>query len=158
MAHIHEKIDFIVDVLIVYQNKVLIRKHEKYDKWLAVGGHIELDENPDQAAIREVKEEVGLDVELVPSRKMPVPSNFEKCFTELTPPWYCYVYKINDSHQHVSLVYFAVSKTDIIVPEEQSDISNEWKWFSKEELEKNEYEIPESILFYAKEALKELGK
>src|SRR3989344_1951021 len=32
--------------------------------WLSVGGHIEHDEDPSQAAIREVKEEVGLDVKL----------------------------------------------------------------------------------------------
>ena len=65
MAHIHEKIDFTADVFVVHKDKVLIRTHDKYDLWLAVGGHIELDEDPNQSAIREVKEEVGLDVELV---------------------------------------------------------------------------------------------
>lgn len=159
MAHIHEKIDFTVDVLIVYQDKVLVRKHEKYHKWLAVGGHIELDETPDQAAIREVKEEVGLDIILIPSRKMPVYNeNIENEYIELTPPWYCNIHKISDSHKHISLIYFATSNSDAVVPEEESDISNEWKWFTQEELEKNEYGIPESILFYAKEALRELGK
>ncbi len=62
MPHIHEKIDFTVEVFIVYDNKVLLRKHDKYKKWLSIGGHIELDEDPNQAAIREVKEEVGLDI------------------------------------------------------------------------------------------------
>jgi hypothetical protein len=41
MPHIHEKIDFTVDVFVVYKSRVLIRKHDKYDKWLAVGEHIE---------------------------------------------------------------------------------------------------------------------
>ena len=63
MPHIHKRIDFAVDVLIVHKNKVLLRKHDKYKIWLAVGGHIELDEDPNQAAIREVKEEVNLEIE-----------------------------------------------------------------------------------------------
>lgn len=54
MAHIHEKIDFTVEVFVVFQNKVLLRKHDKYKIWLSVGGHIELDEDPNQAALREV--------------------------------------------------------------------------------------------------------
>ena len=31
-------------------------------KWIGVGGHLEKGETPDQAAIREIKEETGLDV------------------------------------------------------------------------------------------------
>jgi len=49
MPHIHEKIDFTADVFVVYKDKVLIRKHDKYDKWLAAGGHIELDEGREQS-------------------------------------------------------------------------------------------------------------
>src|SRR5262249_52059212 len=64
MAHIHEKIDFTSEVFIVHDNKVLLRFHDKYDIWLSVGGHIEQDEDPNEAAVREVKEEVGLDIEL----------------------------------------------------------------------------------------------
>jgi len=67
MPHIHDKIDFTVEVFVVYNKKVLLRKHDKYKKWLSVGGHIELDENPNEAAIREVKEEVGIEVELLGS-------------------------------------------------------------------------------------------
>ncbi len=157
MPHIHEKIDFTVDVFIVHKNKVLIRKHEKYHKWLAVGGHIELDETPDQAALREVKEEVGLEVVLIPSRKMPTSNNPENEYTELVPPWYSNIHRINDTHKHISLIYFATSDSDAVMPEDASDISNEWKWFTNEELDKNDYGISESILFYAKNALKELS-
>ena len=64
MPHIHEKIDFTSEVFIVYQDKVLLRIHDKYGRWLSIGGHIELDEDPVQAAIREAKEEVGLDIEI----------------------------------------------------------------------------------------------
>lgn len=52
MPHIHEKIDFTAEVFVVYKNKVLLRLHDKYKIWLSVGGHIELHEEPNQAAVR----------------------------------------------------------------------------------------------------------
>ena len=55
MPHIHEKIDFTVEVFVVHNGRVLLRKHDKLKFWLSVCGHIELDEDPNQAAVREVK-------------------------------------------------------------------------------------------------------
>ena len=46
--------------LLLYRNK---KKHDyNHDKWIGVGGHIEIGETPDEAAIREIKEETNLDV------------------------------------------------------------------------------------------------
>jgi hypothetical protein len=53
MSHLHEKIDFTVEVFVVSGDAVLLRKHDKYKIWLGVGGHIELDEEPTQAAVRD---------------------------------------------------------------------------------------------------------
>src|SRR3989344_7895433 len=98
MAHIHEKIDFTAEVFIVYQDKVLLRQHDKYKKWLSVGGHIELDEDPNQAAVREVKEEVGLEVLLY---EPPLYQAREKEgeYRELIPPQFMNIHKVNDTHQ-----------------------------------------------------------
>src|SRR5437773_1493766 len=43
MAHIHEKIDFTVAIFVVHGGKVLLIHHRKLDKWLPLGGHIDLD-------------------------------------------------------------------------------------------------------------------
>lgn len=155
MAHIHEKIDFTADVFVVCKNKVLIRKHEKYVRWLAVGGHIELDENPNQAAVREVKEEVGLDIELVGS--LPKFENEGSSYKELLPPRYMNIHDITPTHQHISLVYFAKSDSDNVV-ENEGEKSKGWKWFTKEGLERNEEDMSESIQFYALKALEEVGE
>ena len=156
MPHIHEKIDFIADVFVVYKDKVLIRKHDKYDKWLAVGGHIELEENPNQAAVREAKEEVGLDVELV--GELSNLGNKEwSSYRELIPPRYMNIHDITSTHQHISLVYFAKSTSDKVVDEGQEK-SKGYKWFSKQDLEKNEEKISESIKFYALKAIEESGE
>jgi 8-oxo-dGTP pyrophosphatase MutT (NUDIX family) len=42
--------------------KVLLVHHKKYNKWIQPGGHVEKFENPIETAIREVKEETGLDI------------------------------------------------------------------------------------------------
>ena len=155
MPHIHEKIDFTADVFVVHKDKVLVRKHDKYDLWLAVGGHIELDEDPNQSAIREVKEEVGLDVELVGN--LPKFKNERSSYKELLPPRYMNIHDITPTHQHISLIYFAKSDSDNVV-ENEGEKSKGWKWFTKEELERNEEDMPESIQFYALKALEELGE
>ena len=57
MPHIHDLIDFIVDAYIVHNNSVLLILHKKLKIWLPIGGHIELNEDPDEALMREIKEE-----------------------------------------------------------------------------------------------------
>jgi 8-oxo-dGTP pyrophosphatase MutT (NUDIX family) len=151
MPHINDKIDLTVEVFIVYGNKVLLRRHDKYKIWLSVGGHIELDEDPNQAALREVKEEVGLDVVLLDRRTLKI-NNLK--YKELIPPKFLNRHYINDNHEHVTMVYFAVSKTDKINLSEEEK-SEEVRWFTKEELDDDRFDLRENIRFYAKEALRE---
>ena len=155
MPHIHEKIDFCVDTYIVFNNKVLLRQHDKYKIWLAVGGHIELDENPNQAALKEVREEVGLEVNLFQEEgkqpKFNTTSN-----KSLIPPQFLNQHRINENHEHISLVYFATSNTDQLILSE-TEVSAGCKWFSKEDLLKNEEGIRDDIIFYALKALEKVS-
>jgi len=154
MPHIHEKIDFTVEIFVVYKNTVLLRKHDKYKFWLSVGGHVELDEDPNQAAVREVKEETGLDVELIG-----IIPNFRKepeNYRELLAPRFLNRHKINDSHEHVTMTYFAKAETDKVL-QGTKETSDELRWFTKEKLDDPVYGVRESIKHYAKGALEELG-
>jgi 8-oxo-dGTP pyrophosphatase MutT (NUDIX family) len=54
---------------IVFENKVLLYVHKKYDILLPVGGHIDRDDLPENSAKREALEESGLDIEFFNSRK-----------------------------------------------------------------------------------------
>jgi 8-oxo-dGTP pyrophosphatase MutT (NUDIX family) len=153
MPHIHDKIDFTTEVFVVYNNKVLLRKHDKYGIWLSVGGHVELHEDPNQAAIREVKEEVGLNVQLYHDGTYPL-SSYTK-YIELIPPQFMNKHRINDSHEHVTLTYFAKSNTDQLILSE-TEKSDECRWFTKEELDDTEYEIIDHVKMYAKSALEKL--
>lgn len=155
MAHINEKLDFAVEVLVVYQNRVLLRMHDKYDQWLGVGGHIDLGEDPNQAAIREVKEEIGLDVKLVPAKNqitIALPN-----YTELIPPRYLNRHRINEDHEHVGLWYFATSSSDQIT-QGQTERSEECRWFTMEELQNLKEDVRDAVVLYAKAALEELSE
>ena len=49
-------------VYVINDGKVLLHQHKKYNTWFPLGGHIEENEFPHEAAIREVKEELGIDL------------------------------------------------------------------------------------------------
>jgi ADP-ribose pyrophosphatase YjhB (NUDIX family) len=153
MPHIHEKIDFTADVFIVYKNTVLLRKHDKYKIWLPPGGHIELDEDPNHAAIREVKEEVGLNVQLADC--IP-PIQLFNDSQSLIPPRFLNRHSINTTHEHISFVYFAIA-TNNKIQQGNKEISDEIQWFTDQELDNQTYHIKDKTKYYAHAALKELG-
>lgn len=150
MPHIHEKIDFTVDVFIVYRDRVFLRKHDKYNLWLVPGGHIELDEDPVQAVIREAKEEAGLDIELV-GDVPPNPDILEWGRKELLAPRYMNRHRVSPTHEHISLTYVAVAKSDHVAPS-GDDISNEWRWVAESKLDA--MDLLPNIRYYAREALR----
>lgn len=154
MPHIHKLIDFTAEVFIVFNHKVLLRKHDKYKIWLSIGGHIELNEDPNQAVIREAREEVGLNI-ILDNRLLPVKK--EDSTEDLIPPYYLKRNRINDNHEHITFVYFALSDTDNINELVSRERSEECKWFTKEDLLKSKEVLP-SIKFYAKKALEKLDK
>jgi 8-oxo-dGTP pyrophosphatase MutT (NUDIX family) len=150
MPHIHHKIDFTSEVFVVCKDKVLLRKHDKLGIWLSVGGHVEINEDPCEAAIREVKEEVGLDVELINNNDT---SEFNSdLWKSLIAPLYVNRHNITNEHEHVTFVFFAKAD-DMQLSLSETEKSDECKWFSLEDLESENHEIKENIKFYAKKAL-----
>src|SRR3989344_4294444 len=150
MPHIHEKIDFTAEALIVYAGKVLLRMHDKYDLWLGVGGHIELNEDPNEAVRREAKEEVGLSIKLIGEGK-----DWGDGRRDLIPPRFLNRHRIDGGHEHISMIYFAVADTDQVAPS-GSDRSDNWKWFTAEEVADPTDGILPSIRHYAEAALREV--
>ncbi|MFA4639554.1 NUDIX domain-containing protein [Pyrococcus kukulkanii] len=68
VAEIHRCIGVTVDLVIIYNNGIVLirRKNEPYKGYLALpGGFVEYGERVEEAAIREAKEETGLDVKLL---------------------------------------------------------------------------------------------
>src|SRR3989344_4387025 len=123
MPHIHQRIDFTVEVFIVHKNRVLLRLHDKYKEWMSVGGHIELNEDPVEAAHREVKEEEGLDIELIGNPKVFESADHTR---ELVPPIALNRHETNVSgNAHVTFVYFGRAKRTDVKALHESDKSEE---------------------------------
>lgn len=150
MPHIHEKIDFVVETFVVHKNKVLLRVHDKFKIWLSIGGHIELDEDPNEAAVREVKEEVGLDIKLYDDHQLFKGGDDKD--KQLIPPVGLSRHFVNPTHEHICNTYFATSDSDTVIPEKETDV---WKWVTKEELKT--MDLLPYVRLYANKALEELG-
>jgi 8-oxo-dGTP pyrophosphatase MutT (NUDIX family) len=99
---------FTVTGFVSQEGRTALHWH-RFGLWLPPGGHVEPDEDPLQAVLREVREETGLAVEVVageaPFRYADPP--------QLPPPVAVAVYDITggdrslpEPHQHIDLIYF----------------------------------------------------
>ena len=102
MSEEHSGRHFTVAVFVVWEGKVLLHLHRKLGMWLPPGGHIERGELPDDAAVREVLEETGVEVELVGERREDVEDP-----VQLHRPAGVQLENIGPGHQHIDLIYFA---------------------------------------------------
>ena len=152
MAHIHEKIDFTVAIFIVHEGRVLLIHHRNLNKWLPVGGHIELDEDPEMAALREAKEESGFDIELIGER----PPTSGKGTRALIAPRFLDIHYISATHEHIGMMYWARPKTGqlTLASAEHHDI----RWCSSEELDALQPPMDQAVKWYCRKALEEMGK
>lgn len=133
MAHISYYLDLCVDTFVVNEGAVLLRLHEKYNFWGVPGGHVELGEDVNQAALREVLEESGLKVELVGPRGW-VKKDHEANL-DLVPPIFLNRHHINDTHDHSSFIFVARSYSRAVQPQAKEDEKAEYRWCTKEELD-----------------------
>ena len=151
MPHIHEKIDFTVSLFIVQDGKVLVVHHKKLDRWLPIGGHIELDEDPEQAAYREAKEECGLEIELIGERQ-PTTGPGTRA---LVRPRFLDIHRVSPTHEHIGIIYLARPKSGnvTLAPAEHHDI----RWCSQADLETLNPPMSDAVKYYCVAAIRELG-
>ena len=152
MAHIHEKIDFTVAIFIVHEAKVLVIHHRKLNKWLPLGGHIELEEDPEQAALREAHEESGLEVELIGER----PPTTSPGTRALIAPRFLDIHRISDTHEHIGMIYWARPKagTVTLAAAEHHDI----RWCTLAELETLNPPMTDDVKWYCRQAITEISR
>lgn len=77
------------ELLLLHRNK---KPHDVHaGKWISVGGKLEPGETPEECAIREIREETGLQVDRLTMIGMIT-------FPEFTPghDWYTYVFRVTD--------------------------------------------------------------
>lgn len=100
-ARPHLTRDFAATVFVAWRGRLLLHRHRKLGMWLPCGGHVEPHELPDEAAVREVREESGVEVELVGERALDLPAP-----RQLVRPRGVQLETIGPGHEHIDLIYF----------------------------------------------------
>lgn len=119
---------FTVAVFTVAAGKVLLLLHRELERWLPPGGHLEPGETPDEAAIREVREETGLAIRLHYGPESMAAGGPRL----LARPAGIQLERIAPGHEHIDLVYFAVPDGPEITPRCSRE-SHQVGWFGPED-------------------------
>ena len=100
---------FTATAFVVRKGETLLHWHRKLGQWMPPGGHLLPDEDPVTGVLREVREETGLDVELIdatPRFAFDYPEQVAAPVTvlieDITEP-------DGSSHQHIDFIYFCRS-------------------------------------------------
>lgn len=138
---------FTTSVYVVSQNQVLLHLHRSLKLWLPVGGHIDRDELPQEAALREAKEESGLAIEIVHD---PLPLLLDERVRVLIPPRYTLLQTINPFHEHIDVVFYA--RTSQRELQSEDGHADHIRWIALDELDT--LAAPENVRYCAREAIK----
>ncbi|HEY8456293.1 MAG TPA: NUDIX domain-containing protein [Actinopolymorphaceae bacterium] len=113
-------------------------KHPRFGRMVIPGGHVESYENPAEAAVREVAEETGLTIELVPPAGVPLPTTFPRA--QVMAPWWIFEQPLpgdrglQQPHVHVDHVYLAVATS----PDPTGEPEDQLFWYSADDMPRAE--------------------
>lgn len=144
---------FTSTVFVVFQNNIALHWHEKVNMWLPPGGHIDINEDPIQAATRECKEEMGIDISIFSNSKYKFN---DKNLKNIYPPETILLESVEDpkigSHQHIDFIYFGYPV------ESNFTLSDEWIWVDHQQLSDDvKFKNPYSKYFAPPNDVKVLG-
>ncbi len=114
---------------IFYKNKLLLIFHKKMQKWMHVGGHVENNELFDETLKREIKEEVGLDIDIIDAYPQTRFFSNEK----LAIPFFVQGSQKNNKKQ-ISIDYVCEVKGNSKVTLQKEELEN-YKWIKESEID-----------------------
>lgn len=132
--------------------RVLLLKHKRIPSWLPPGGHVDENELPTECALRELREETGVNAVLDGGNNG---KKFHERITLLPQPHHIQLEEIEPgTHYHIDFIYFA----ELEGSPEITDAENHGQimWFTRGELQA----VPEKEIFpeARKWALEALGE
>ncbi|MDL0122199.1 MULTISPECIES: NUDIX hydrolase [Halobacterium] len=123
---------FTATVYVVNDGATALHEHARLGLTIPPGGHVDRDELPHEAGLREVSEELGQDPTLLGERpEIPAPAG-----VALPTPRYQLCYDINVhedgsvGHQHIDHVYFGTVPTRTVAPDDGEAPPDAWGWYS----------------------------
>jgi len=99
------------------ENKVLMIKHKKLGVWLPPGGHIEENELPCEAALREIFEETGIRAKVISAA---LDTDIPSVDYELPLPMEILLEDIDGDglHNHIDMIYLCKAENCTLNPQE----------------------------------------
>jgi len=116
------------------RTRMLLVRHRKLGFWLPPGGHLEANEVPHEAAVREVQEETGVHARLLPLGE-PVLTSTGPGVSELPRPWVMLEQHIpatarEPEHTHLDLCY-QLEADDPVAPLAQDTEVSAAQWWDR---------------------------
>jgi len=139
--------------VIIRNERALLLKHKKLNKWLYPGGHVDEGETPVEAALREAKEETGYNVRIIAKKRL----GLQKRHSIEQPVPICILYENvyyrTGRHMHFDMVYLAkpIGRQGRVAKGESDSL----RWVREQEIgDLDTYENVKSTLKYAFKAAK----
>jgi 8-oxo-dGTP pyrophosphatase MutT (NUDIX family) len=124
---------------VVNGDSTLLHWHKKVQEWLPPGGHVDPNEDPVQTTLREIKEETGFDVEIVPTQPELIIGNLEQVAAPHSIMIEDVVDKKHGEHQHIDHIYFTRLLGDASSPAGELSADHQettkWLWASLADLQ-----------------------
>ena len=151
---------FVATVYLVNDGATLLHEHDRLGMWLPPGGHIDRDELPHEAALRECREETGIDAALVAesgdlesqtARSLPEPQAF--LLEDINVDGNGDV-----GHQHIDFIFYGEAEEREIAPQEGEQPADDWTWFTAEDLRSSTDRPPSDVVEVGQRAISTVGR
>jgi len=139
---------FVATVYAVNDGAIALHEHDKLEMWLPAGGHLDRDELPHEAALRETEEELGMAVDIV----APQEAITSETVRSLPQPQHFLVEDINVrengdvGHQHIDFIFYGAAPSREITPGPGEQPAGDWTWFTPTDLRARDDEIPADVV------------
>ncbi len=144
----------VATVYVVHDGATALHEHDTLGMWLPPGGHVERDELPHVTARREVREELGLDVDLV----APVGDIASPTVESIPRPQHFLLEDIDVcggdvGHQHVDFIYYGRAGSREVSPGPGEQPAADWEWFTPAELRRRAAELEPDVVEIGQRAI-----
>jgi len=145
---------FVATVYVVNDGATILHEHDRLDMWLPPGGHVDRDELPHEAAAREVREETGLEVDLLTTtgevdtdtvRSIPRPQHL--LLEDIN------VHDGAVGHQHIDFVFYGRASSRRLDPATDEAPAAAWQWFDAGELAAREDRFEPDVMDIGRRAI-----
>ncbi len=133
------------------RTRMLLVRHRKLGLWLPPGGHLEANEVPHEAAVREVLEETGVHARPVPLN--PVLSSTGPGVSELPRPWVMLEQHIpatarEPEHTHLDLCYLLEADDPVASLAQDAEVSAA-QWWDRTAIDR-EADVADAVRSFAR--------